>query len=150
MALPSPLGGSYRPRWQSLTADARVMQASTSAGSRSPNTAGRGPKEKQCLRASMMHNTMVCSKDDGEVKRWACEISPRLGCVGVHRPSSTLGSQKAMLVQADTSIMYLELNCTQWTGPVWSQLSTAVRRPPTPSAVLHTCTRPSVDPLKTN
>lgn len=50
--------------------------------------------------------------------------------------SSMLGNQKAMLVQAETSIMYLGLNWTQWTGPVWSQLSTAVRMPP--SAVLHT------------
>lgn len=61
--------------------------------------------------------------------------------------SSIVGNQNAMLVQADANIMYLGLNWTHWTGPGWSAFKTHTLYP---VSAFHTCTLPSVDPLKIN
>lgn len=53
------------------------------------------------------------------------------------------GSQNAIFVQAEASIMYLGLNWTHWTGPGWSAFNTQILYP---ESAFHTCTRPSVLP----
>ena len=61
--------------------------------------------------------------------------------------SSTLGSQKAMFLHDEAIIMYLGLNCTHCTGPVWSPLSTQTL---VPFSAFQMWTRPSVEPEITN
>lgn len=61
--------------------------------------------------------------------------------------SSTAGSQNAIFVQADASIMYLGLNCTHCVGPGWSPFSEHTLKP---FSAFQTCTRPSVLPENTN
>lgn len=57
-----------------------------------------------------------------------------------------LGSQKAMFLHADAMSMYLGLNWTHCTGPVWSPLSTHTL---VPFSAFQMWTRPSVDPEMT-
>jgi len=61
--------------------------------------------------------------------------------------SSTLGSQKAMFLHDEAIIMYLGLNCTHCTGPVWSPLRTQTL---VPFSAFQMWTRPSVEPEITN
>jgi len=67
--------------------------------------------------------------------------------VGVHCSSSTEGSQKDMELQADAIIMYLGLNWTHCTGPLWSPLRTQTFGP---FSLFQMWMRPSLEPEITN
>jgi len=91
---------------------------------------------------------MVCQID---CKTSNCYYEYKTLCTlykfGIQASSSTLGSQKAMFLHVDAIIMYLGLNWTHPTGPVWSPLSTQTF---VPFSAFQIWILPSVDPEITN